>query len=131
MYLCGSLIIITARPVSSARVANWNPYSGLGSAYRPSLDQLHVYFTGLDKGVYEFVLNGTTALNSTFQPQPDGSRPWAEADYEGADISAIGWKDQVRFFQPARGRLVMGELNNTSWGEVFVDMITTGSKIIA
>ncbi|RKF66858.1 hypothetical protein GcC1_108002 [Golovinomyces cichoracearum] len=127
----------TPRPVSNARVTNWNPYSGLGSAYRPSLDQLHVYYTGLDKGVYEFVLNGTsgssgtTGSNSSFQPQPDGSRPWAEADYEGADITAIGWEDQVRFFQPARGRLVMGELNDTTWGEIFVDMITSGSKILA
>ncbi|KAI6245414.1 hypothetical protein HI914_06649 [Erysiphe necator] len=127
----------TPRPVSNTRVNNWNPHSGLGSAYRPSLDQLHVYYTGLDKGVYEFVLNGTSGSdgwagsNSSFYPQPDGSRPWAEADYEGADISAIGWKDQVRFFQPARGRMVMGELNNMTWGEIFVDMITSGSKILA
>ncbi|KAI1004487.1 hypothetical protein K3495_g3728 [Podosphaera aphanis] len=123
----------TPRPVSNARVNNWNPYSGLGSAYRPALDQLHVYYTGLDKGVYEFVLNGTNTSNNSntsFQPQPDGSRPWAEADYVGADITAIGWDDQLRFFQPARGRLVMGELNNTNWGEIFVDMITTGSEII-
>lgn len=127
----------TPRPVSNTRVTNWNPHSGLGSAYRPSLDQLHVYYTGLDKGVYEFVLNGTggsygwAGSTSSFHPQPDGSRPWAEADYEGADISAIGWKDQVRFFQPARGRMVMGELNNMTWGEIFVDMITSGSKILA
>lgn len=83
------------------------------------------------------MLNGTggsygwAGSTSSFHPQPDGSRPWAEADYEGADISAIGWKDQVRFFQPARGRMVMGELNNMTWGEIFVDMITSGSKILA
>ncbi|CAD6506145.1 BgTH12-07075 [Blumeria graminis f. sp. triticale] len=121
----------TPRPVSNARVANWNPYSGFGSAYRPFSDQLHVYYTGLDKGIYEFVLNGTDATDTSFQPQPDGTRPWGEADYVGADITAVGWKDQIRFFQPARGRLVMGELNDTTWGEVFVDMITTGSQIMA
>ena len=80
----------TAYPVSSQRVTSWNPTSGLGAAYSHGQDQLHVYYTGLDLGIYEFLGGYTSLKNKTWLAQPGRNHIWAEADYVGADIAAVG-----------------------------------------
>jgi CDP-diacylglycerol pyrophosphatase len=111
----------TGETVSNARVISWNPNSGLGAAYSSGQDQLHVYYSGLDLGVYEFLGNNASSTNTTWNSQPGRNHIWAEADYVGADIAAVGWSDQVRFFQQSdKLRVVQGSLSNTTWTEAFV-----------
>jgi hypothetical protein len=113
--------IVTAITVSPALVPVWNPNSGLGAAYSATQDQLHVYFTGRDQGIYEFLgSNASQTTNTTWAPQPGRNHIWATADYVGADIAATGWKDQVRFFQMTQGKLAQGALSGSSWTESFV-----------
>jgi hypothetical protein len=107
--------------VSDERVTSWNPHSGLGAAYSSGQDQLHVYYTGLDSGVYEFLGNNASSTDTEWDSQPGRNHIWAEADYAGADIAAVGWSDQVRFFQQSdKVRMVQGALSNTTWTEAFV-----------
>jgi hypothetical protein len=48
-------LIKTALTVSPESVVSWNPLSGPDSANSVTTDQLHVYYTGLDLGIYEFL----------------------------------------------------------------------------
>ncbi|TVY56559.1 hypothetical protein LSUE1_G009886, partial [Lachnellula suecica] len=108
-------------PLSAALISSWNPLSGLGAAYSSGQDQLHVYYTGLDTGVYEFLGNNASTMATVWNAQPGRNHIWAQADYVGADIAAVGWNDQVRFIQQqATERLVQGALSNTTWTEKFV-----------
>jgi len=109
--------------VSPDRVVSWNPTSGLAAAYSNSTDQIHVYYTGIDSGVYEFLGSNASTTNTTYAAQPGRNHIWATADYPGADISAVGWLDEVRFFQVAQGKMVQGILNHTIWTETFVSSV--------
>ncbi|PMD46119.1 hypothetical protein L207DRAFT_206113 [Hyaloscypha variabilis F] len=113
----------TPYPLSPERVTTWNPTSGLGAAYSPGQDQLHVYYTGLDLGIYEFLGGYASLKNKTWLAQPGRNHIWAEADYVGADITAVGWLDQVRFFQVAQNKMVEGSLNSSTWTESFVSSV--------
>jgi hypothetical protein len=102
-------------------IPSWNPLSGLGAAYSASQDQLHVYYTGVDLGIYEFLgSNASRTTNTTWAPSPGRNHVWAEADYIGADISAVGWNSSVRFYQVKQGKMVEGSLVNKTWTEAFV-----------
>ncbi|KAH6724335.1 hypothetical protein BKA61DRAFT_27696 [Leptodontidium sp. MPI-SDFR-AT-0119] len=108
--------------VSPDLIDNWNPRSGLGAAYTVSQDQLHVYYTGLDAGIYEFLGSGASkTINTSWAPQPGRNHLWATADFVGAPISAVGWDDQARFYQVKRGNLAEGALKNTTWTEAFIE----------
>jgi hypothetical protein len=76
--------------VSPDRVNSWNPTSGLSAAYSLGQDQLHVYYTGLDQGIYEFLGGFVSNKNKTWLAQPGRNHIWATADYVGADITAVG-----------------------------------------
>ncbi|KAH7419431.1 hypothetical protein BKA64DRAFT_16398 [Cadophora sp. MPI-SDFR-AT-0126] len=108
--------------VSPDLIASWNPRSGLGAAYTEVQDQLHVYYTGLDAGIYEFLGSGASqTTNTSWAPQPGHNHLWAAADFVGAPISAVGWADQARFYQVKEGDLAEGSLSNTTWTEAFID----------
>ncbi|KAG9234426.1 hypothetical protein BJ875DRAFT_441313 [Amylocarpus encephaloides] len=108
-------------PVSKEVTASWNPTSGLGAAYRETPDQLHVYYTGLDSRVYEFIgSNASLETNTSWAAQPQTQKTWATAELVGSDITAIGWDDQVRFYQKAKGRIAEGALQNTTWTQKFL-----------
>ena len=66
--------------------------SGLGAAYTRTVDETHVYYTGLDSGIYEFLGSGLNTPGKTLQwvTQPEQSTIWAPADYPAADIAAVG-----------------------------------------
>jgi hypothetical protein len=59
-----------ATVVSSESVTYWNPRSGLAAAYSLGQDQLHVYYTGLDQGIYEFLAGYVSLQNKTWPAQP-------------------------------------------------------------
>ncbi|CZR56945.1 uncharacterized protein PAC_06834 [Phialocephala subalpina] len=111
----------TPLPISASPFSTWNPLSGLGAAYSVGQDQLHVYFTGTDTSIYEYVGNNASqTTNTKWINQPSRQRIWANADYAGADVTALGWTDQVRFWQVSQGKMVQGALNNATWTETFV-----------
>ncbi|KAJ5050568.1 uncharacterized protein L3040_002445 [Drepanopeziza brunnea f. sp. 'multigermtubi'] len=108
--------------VSSVYIDSWNPLSGLAAAYTVIQDQLHVYYTGLDKGIYEFIgSRASTTVNTAWDALPTRNSTWGEADIVGAPISAVGWDDQARFYQIMRGTLAENSLDNTTWTESFID----------
>lgn len=78
-------------------------------------------YTGLDLGVYEFLGLNASTTNTAWNSQPGRNHIWAQADYIGADIAAVGWSDQVRFYQQSgKSRMVQGSLSNITWTEAFV-----------
>ncbi|CZT51972.1 uncharacterized protein RSE6_13203 [Rhynchosporium secalis] len=108
--------------VSAALIDNWNPKSGLSAAYTKDQDQLHVYYTGLDGGIYEFLgFNASKATNAKWAAQPRRNHLWHTADHIGAPITAIGWNDQARFYQVKEGDLAEGHLDGQIWTEAFID----------
>ncbi|KAK0125574.1 hypothetical protein ONS96_009410 [Cadophora gregata f. sp. sojae] len=108
--------------VSTEIIASWNPRSGLGAAYTETHDQLRVYYTGIDAGIYEFLgSNVSRTTNTSWLAQPGHSHLWAPADFVGAPITAVGWGDQARFYQVKEGDLAEGSLDNTTWTEAFID----------
>ena len=74
----------------------------------------------MDSGIYEFLGSNASTTSTNWEAQPERNRVWATADFPGLDITAVGWEDEVRFFQVEHGRLVQGSLNNTTWTESFV-----------
>lgn len=108
--------------VSNDLIDNWNPRSGLGAAYTLTQDQLHVYYTGLDSDIYEFLgSNASQTTNTSWASQPSHNHLWASADHVGAPITAVGWDDQARFYQVKAGYLAEGALSNATWTEAFID----------
>ncbi|KAH7342598.1 hypothetical protein BKA65DRAFT_478470 [Rhexocercosporidium sp. MPI-PUGE-AT-0058] len=108
--------------VSPDLIPFWNPNSGLGAAYTEAQDQIHVYYTGLDLGIYEFLGSGASkSVNTTWAGQPGRNHLWATADFIGAPITAVGWDDQARFYQVKAGNLAEGHLSNMTWTEAFID----------
>lgn len=99
----------TATPVS------WDFLSGLGAASSPTKGQPHIYYTGLDGGISEFLGSNVSTTDTDWAPQPGRNHIWAMADDVGADVSALGWRDQV-----SMGRLVQGILSDVVWTESFV-----------
>ncbi|RDW68230.1 hypothetical protein BP5796_08887 [Coleophoma crateriformis] len=108
--------------VSSAIIASWNPLSGLATCYTKASDQIHVYYTGNDAGIYEFLGNNSSTNATQFAAQPGRNHLWAVADYPGADISAVGWSTEARFFQISQGKLAEGSLSNVTWSESIVGL---------
>lgn len=80
---------------------------------------MRAYYVGTDKGVYEFI-NTSPSSSTSWNSLPDQSSVWTDADQAGAGISAVGWEDQVRFFQIIGGELVQAALSNETWTEGFV-----------
>ncbi|KAF4632186.1 hypothetical protein G7Y89_g5943 [Cudoniella acicularis] len=112
--------ILVGQPITNQLVTSWNPTSGLGAAYTSTTDQLHVYYTGTDSGAYEFLGSEASTTNTTWVGQPGRSYVWATAACAGMDISAVGWKDQARFFMRDQSGMIMGVLGNGTWSEKFV-----------
>ncbi|RDW87943.1 hypothetical protein BP5796_03637 [Coleophoma crateriformis] len=98
----------------------WNPLAGLSACYTKTLDQLHVYYTAADLGIYEFLGSNVSTTNTTWGVRPGRNHVWSTADYPSADISAVGWRDQARFFQLTQGKIIEGSLDNTTWTEAFI-----------
>lgn len=115
---------IPAAAVSTALIASWNPLSGLGSSYTSTLDQLHVYYTGTDTKIYEFLQLNVSTTTGTWNAQSGHNHIWASADYIGEDITAVGWLDQVRFYQVNGDSMVQGSLSGTIWTETFLPTAT-------
>ncbi|KAL3426765.1 hypothetical protein PVAG01_00274 [Phlyctema vagabunda] len=103
--------------VSSEQAGFYNPLSGLSACYSSIPDQIHVYYTGLDRNIYEFTSNKASTVSPEWVPQPITNSTWATADYIGADVTAVGWDDQVRFFQMNEGKVFERILSNTTWTE--------------
>ncbi|KUJ21719.1 uncharacterized protein LY89DRAFT_681140 [Mollisia scopiformis] len=111
----------TPLPVAHRSFDAWNPFAGLGAAYSVGLDQLQVFFTGLDQRIYQYIgSNASQTTSTSWSQQPSSQRLWSNADYVGADITAVGWKNQIRFFQISQGKMAQGTLNNQTWSETFV-----------
>lgn len=117
--ICKVANINTGVALSTARIKSWNPLSGIGAAFSSTQNQLHVYYTGLDSLIYEFVGSNASTTKS-YSAQPSNQREWTNADIVGGAITAVGWKDQVRFFQQSQGVLIEGVLSNTTWSQVSV-----------
>ncbi|PBP18204.1 hypothetical protein BUE80_DR011105 [Diplocarpon rosae] len=116
--------------VSSALIESWNPLSGLAASYTSKQDKLHVYYTGLDRGIYEFIGSKASQTgNTTWSPLPDHNPAWVEADTVGASIAAFGWNEQGRFYHVKNGNLVEAALANTTWSQVSIDTNGRTSQI--
>ncbi|KAK6584873.1 hypothetical protein PZA11_003097 [Diplocarpon coronariae] len=108
--------------VSSAFIESWNPLSGLAVSYTSKQDQLHVYYTGLDRGIYEFLGSRASQMTNTSWSTLPGRDPiWAEADVVGASLAAYGWNDQGRFYHIRNGRLAEASLVNRTWTQSSID----------
>ncbi|RDW72811.1 hypothetical protein BP6252_06718 [Coleophoma cylindrospora] len=103
----------------------WNALAGLSACYTKTLDQLHVYYTAGDQGIYEFLGTNVSTSKTTWGVRPGRNHVWSTADYPSADISAVGWQDQARFFQITQGKIIEGSLDNTTWTEAFIKLSQT------
>lgn len=111
-----------ASAISAKGFDSWTPLTGLAACYTLIQDQLHLFYSGADKGVYEFLgSKASTEIGTEWAALPAKNSFRFKADVPGAPISAVGWNDQARFYQIAQDKLAEGFLSLGTWTDSSID----------